>query len=238
MTPWERLGVLAGAQWVPTAPYPRHDILAADLSLRVAELSPVVGAVYGEKLSDAWRLTGLPPTVTRHACGDAVWVRSDGLRIVVELSIAAPQSGYRKAERWARILEADEKRSLFVLFVVGVHPESKSYSLTWSKNTHRKAVEDAAWSGIEAAAARVPERMGVVSLADWFPGQMRASRDFQRLNVWRPTGPRGERFDQADLADPAQVELGDSLPPDEALAPIENAELVYATPWWLLKRRR
>ncbi len=232
MTPWERLGVLAGTEWKPKTPHVVHDLLVTDLTLRAAELAPSIAAVYGERLSGADRLTGLPVNVTRGAHGDTVWVRSDGLRIVVELSTTAYKQGYAKAGRWARVLEADRSRSLFVLFVSAVHPVHRSHALAWSEQAYRQAVADAAWSSVVAVDAGVPERMGVVSLADWAPAPMRVVPNFTDLPVWRPTGPPGDRWQRADLADPSQVTFN-PVDLDEALAPIRNAAKVYAMPWWL-----
>ena len=232
MTPWERLGVLAGPEWQPQVPHVVHDLVATDITLRAAELVPSVAAVYGERLSGADRLTGLPAGVTGLARGDAVWARSDGLRIVVELSTAAYKQGYAKAGRWARVLEADRSRSLFVLFVSAVHPVHRSHALAWSEQAYRRAVAEAAWSSVAAVDAGVPERMGVVSLADWAPAPMRVVPNFADLPVWRPTGPPGDRWQQADLADQSQVTFA-PVDTDEALAPIRNAAKVYAMPWWL-----
>ena len=99
MSPWLRLGLLGGAKWKPRAPYVLHDLLAADTTLRVCELVPTVSAAYGEQLSCANLLTTLPVTVTRGAKGDATWVRSDGLRIVVELASPSHSGSLAKVER-------------------------------------------------------------------------------------------------------------------------------------------
>jgi hypothetical protein len=232
LTPWEKFGLLSGVEWEVKNLTAMHDLLVTDLTLRAAELVPTIGAVYGEKLSGANKLTGLPARTTGLAHGDAVWARSDGLRIVVELSNATYKQGFAKVERWARILEADRDRDLFVIFVVAAHPRRKSRSLGWAVNAYRKAVEEAAWSSVSGVGARLAERMGVVSMADWAPAPMELSPGFSKLPVWRPTGPRGERFERADLADPSQV-VFEPLDKRSAIAPICWAPLSYAMPWWL-----
>lgn len=234
-TPWERYGLLAGAGWELKSTTPLHDLLVTDVTLRVAELVPEIAAVYGERLSSADRLTGLSAVATKYAHADAVWVRSDGLRIVVELSVSSYQKALIKAERWAHVLQQTDRRDLFILFLVATNPRHRSRSFGWALNAYHKAVADAAWSSLAAIEAGVPERMGVASLADWAPGQMEVAPDFPRLPVWRPTGPREDRFEPADLADPYQVFFDAERAGPDVLAPICWAPLAYAMPWWLAR---
>jgi len=233
LTPWERYGLLAGTNWKPYQTNWSHDLLVADTTLRVAELVPAIAAVYGEEMASADRLTDLPPSVTKKARGDAVWVRDDGLRIVAELSISAYPASLAKAERWARVLEADQHRDLFVLFLVAAPPGQRASFASWSLGAYRRAVAEAAWSSLSAVQACVPERMGVAALSNWFPATGKVSPDFPRLPVWRPTGPPKDRFEPANLADGFDVAFDSGFAGEGALAPIIWAPLAYAMPWWL-----
>lgn len=227
---WERYGVMAGTDLHLRGVTPVHDLVMADLSLRVAELVPEISAVYGEELSRAKIMTKLPDNVTRGARGDGVWVRSDGMRIVIELAMARDESFNEKAERWARVLASTN--GIFVLFVVGTHRDHKSHSLGWTINKYREAVATAAWSDMSYIAARVPERMGVVSLAEWAPAPMELTPGFEHLPVWRPTGAADDRFERADLADRYQV-VYEPRPGSGTSPAIYWGPLVYAMPWWL-----
>ena len=233
LTLWERFGLLVGTEWRPRSVNWAHDVLVADTTLRVAELVPAISAVYLEELASASKLTDLPPNVTRQARGDAVWVREDGLRIVVELSISAYQESLAKAERWARVLEADKSRSLFVLFLIAPSPGQRRYFAKWSLGSYLHAVEEAAWSSLSAVQAEVPQRMGVAFLPDWAPAAGMVSRDFSRLPIWRPTGPSDDRFEEANLADSFDVTFDPGPVGTDAVAPIAWAPLSYAMPWWL-----
>ena len=233
LTPWERYGLLTGAEWRPRSVNWAHDVLVADTTLRVAELAPAISAVYGEELASASKLTSLPPNVTRQARGDAVWVREDGLRIVVELSISAYHQSLAKAERWARVLEADKSGDLFVLFLIAPSPGQRRDFAQWSLGSYQRAVEEAAWSSLSAVQAGVPERMGVASLPDWAPATGKVSRDFPRLPIMRPTGPPGARFEEANLADSFDVVFDPGPAGADAVAPMAWASLSYAMPWWL-----
>jgi hypothetical protein len=233
LTPWERYGLLVGTEWRPRSVNWAHDVLVADTTLRVAELVPAISAVYLEELASASRLTNLPPNVTRHARGDAVWVREDGVRIIVELSISAYQESLAKAQRWARVLEADKSRSLFVLFLIAPSPGQRRDFAKWSLGSYLHVVEEAAWSSLSAVQAEVPQRMGVASLPDWAPAAGMVSSDFPRLPVLRPTGPPEARFEPANLADSFDVVFDPGPAGTDAVAPIAWAPLAYSTPWWL-----
>ena len=117
-----------------------------------------------------------------------------------------------------------------MLFVGGANPLHYPDRLRWLDRIYREAIAEVAWSSHEAVGARVAERMGVVSLAEWAPAPAQLSPRFPRLPVWRPTGPPADRFEPVDLADPDQVGYEQH---DRSLAPIWNAPLLYATPWWL-----
>ena len=233
LTPWERYGLLVGTEWRPRSVNWAHDVLVADTTLRVAELVPAISAVYLEELASASKLTNLPPNVTRHARGDAVWVRSDGLRIVVELSVSAYRQSLAKTERWAGVLQADRSRSLFVLFLVAPSPGQRQDFAQWSLGSYQRAVEEAAWSSLSAVQAGVPERMGVAFLPDWSPAAGTVSSDFPRLPILRPTGPPVARFEPANLADSFDVIFDPGPAGVDAVAPIAWAPLAYSTPWWL-----
>lgn len=233
MTASERLGLLGGAEWGSTVSSPGHDLTVADLSLRAAELAPQIAAVYGEALSTQFKVSGVPG----NARGDATWVRSDGLKVVVELSGGSNKDTRTKVDRWVRVLTED--KSLVVLFVVGGHPSYRLGQSSWMMAKCREGVSEAAWSQMSSITARAPERIGVVSLTEWFPEPMRVAPDFGLLPAWRPTGKPGDRFERAYFGDAGSV----TFDPDDAggeqvvMTPVRNAAKVFATPWWLVREQ-
>jgi len=133
--------------------------------------------VLGEKYASVDLLlgTGLgkPQMRAGNKTGDAVIIRDDGLRIVVEITASYSASVEAKMARWAKIIDAHplEASGLIVLFVVAPHPD-----------VYRKgSTPGTVMTGVRKRMAKVlraypshsrdapPARMGLVAWNHWFP---------------------------------------------------------------------
>ncbi|MGI0522147.1 hypothetical protein ABY45_16370 [Microbacterium maritypicum] len=191
----EWLSTTAGMPFDSDRQFARHNVLATELGLRMAEFGNV-GTVLGEKLSSMSLLAyagvgDQVPTTGASGGSDLTLVRSDGLRIAVE--VAASVTGgwiYDKVERLVRVLHRRPlaRTGLCVLFVVAPRRESVSQA---PREVLRKVKQD-----IQKAVRAYPgrhgdltaNRIGVVSWADLFPDGTTAVADLRKLPIERPTG--------------------------------------------------
>lgn len=129
----EWLSTSAGMPFDSDRQFARHNVLATELGLRMAEFGNV-GTALGEKLSSMAMLayTGVRdpvPTTGTAGGSDLTLVRTDGLRIAVEVT-ASVHGGWfsEKVERLVRILHHRPlaRTGLCVLFVVAPRRETVS----------------------------------------------------------------------------------------------------------------
>jgi hypothetical protein len=223
------LGVTAGHPSNWSHQFTRHNLLTTELSLRVAEFCPTIAAVLGENVA-AWSLlfpAELKPNPHREA--DALWVRSDGMKIAVEMTATATSIAV-KARQMADLLAADETKSLTVLYVVAAHPDG-GRTTTIAKEV-RQEVMRAAYATHEHRIAGVAQRMAVVLWKDWFPAPGLADPGFLALSARRPSGKDPEnRWEPVDLADSSDLPIPASN--DEASARLlTNVNDLYGIPHW------
>ena len=248
------------AEWVSTTAglpfdfdrqFARHNVLATELGLRMAEFGDV-GAVLGEKLSSmsllAYSGVGDPaPTTGASGGSDLTLVRTDGLRVAVELT-ASISGGwiYDKVERLVRVLHRRplSHTGLCVLFVVAPRRESVSQEprevLRKVKQDIQRAVHAYPGKATDPTAARI----GVASWADFFPDDESAVTDLRRLPVERPTGPgyigdpNGENvWERAHFLDPVSTPFSPDRP-DVMTAVLGNAAGLRGVPHALRTGRR
>ena len=229
----EWLAVSAGRSWQWGSQFDRHNLLATELALRVAEWCPVA-AVFGESLGTLDLLTGrLDDRLLAARAADAVVVRADGLKIAVEMTTTGGARLDAKIQHWASMLAADRTRSLVVCFVETSPPDRPPRSNL--ANHVRARVEQAAYGTSDVAFAKVAERMFVVRWRDWFPQPGRVLRSFTALPAMRPTGPRDasrHSWRPANLLDPFELPYPGAQGRD-APALLSNANLVLGQPRWL-----
>ena len=242
LTTAERLSVTGGRLVEQVHQYDRHNVLTAELALRLAEFTPV-GTVLGDTLSDVRSLTALDgrdvPANREHMQADMTVVRPDGLRIAVEMTVNFSEGFRRKARNWASLLAQHPLREsgLVVLFVVGRRINTTCHSLMGLERGVRRAVREAAleFRGPEADPTRA--RMAVARWDDFFPaaGAVHACA-LTGLRAVTATGnlALGDDawWEPRDLLDPASVPFvpADPIAP---LAVIENARAIRGTPRWL-----
>jgi hypothetical protein len=216
----EWVSATAGLGFDADRQFARHNIMATELGLRVAEFGQAA-TVLGEKLSSMSLLaySGVGdkvPSTGASRGSDLTLVRGDGLRIAVEMtaSLSGGYTGFSgKVERLVRILASrpHEVTGLSVLFVVAPRKEASTDPrdvLDAVKRLVQKAVHTYPGTAADPTAARV----GVASWTGLFPAAHSAVRDFGKLPYERPTGPgyRGDLDDdrvweKAYFLDPAST---------------------------------
>jgi hypothetical protein len=231
----ELLTVTGGQPWSSGGQYDRHNVLAAELALRAAEVLPI-GTVMGETFASVDLLlgSGLGKTVKKpdNRRADGVIVRTDGLRIAYEITATASRALESKVRRWAQALAAHplETSGLVVVFIAAPHPDRKDGKnpLTAIRNAVSDVLRDFPGTGTDSPAARI----GVASWSDLFPARHELSVNFFRLEADFAIGygkgaakwvPRG-------LLDEQKFEPWKTF---DATAVIDNAPLLGATPHWL-----
>lgn len=239
LTYQEWLSVTGGTPFDTKSQYDRHNLLAAELALRIAEFcSPAT--VLGEKLSTISALAyegwgDHAPIQTQGRAADLTAVREDGLRVALEITANATATGFeKKVEKWAATLSnrrlADS--GLVVIFVVTPRPGARNLL-----NDVRKRVARAVklYPGLNHDLSA--NRIGVVDWRDWFPGPGEVHEGFPTLDSWfydsttvddegKGEWVRRSVFDLFDLGyDPA--------PGRDPLEVRSGASALRATPSWL-----
>lgn len=218
MTYAEWVSVTGGEKYLTGGQYDRHNVLTAELILRVAEHLPVATAL-GERQSQMAELAYLsagapvPPGLTgTQKAGDAVIVRGDGVRIVVELTASWSASAERKATLWAETMErrSIDDAGFIVVFVVADRTNAGHGSRRSLDNTVRKSIAKTARFRPGTVHNRTANRMFVVDWRDWFPARHEVSDDFLFLSAQRPSGPNNawetvSLFDDAAIPSPRQM---------------------------------
>lgn len=236
----EWVSVTGGSAWDFRRQYDRHNLLSTELGLRVAEFCEV-GTVLGEKLSTAdllsWSGLGRAGVCPDKRAADLTVVRSDGLRIAVELTASAGADFAGKVRRWAQALASSSLAAsgLVVLFVEAAPPGTDARAAHRQRSVVeevRKQVAKVVMEFPGTALDRVASRIAVARWEDWFPGRHEGTDAFVSLDAVRPTGPPGARWEPVSLLDPFDMEFA---PHDPAAmeAVIANAGMLLGVPHWL-----
>lgn len=238
LTTAEVLAVTGGRPLPIDAVHLRHDVLAAELALRVAMHLPC-GTVLGPHFSTFADLTAGCRYPSRASGGpDLVLVREDGLRVAVEITASIGERFRAKVARWSRILvEAPLGSSgLVVVFLVAPAPASLRRHGDRVRRTTYGAVAEAVRLFPGSLRDPVAARMGVATWREWFPHPGEASERFDRMRVDRPGLSRGE-WEPCDLWDPTKRPLT-AASPDALRAIIKNSSLLVQTPPQIRERHQ
>lgn len=241
----EWCSVTGGQRWAPATNYDRHNILGTELALRLAEFTDI-GAVLGERFSSVDLLAGSgigqPEMVGDQRAADLTAVRSDGMRIVFEMTANTGTHFNKKVEKWAQLLAERplETSGLTVVFVIVQHPERMADDDGYIPRARTyQAIAAATKQYPGSTRDRVAERMGVATWREWFPARGKVHDAFFTLRVDRPTGPSGAGlWEPADMLDPSGP-IGmpfTAHDPEAMTAILDNAALLGQTPFWLRER--
>ena len=238
----EWVSVTAGHPWESGSQYDRHNVIAAELALRVAEFCEI-GAVVGEKLS-TWNLlahegAGFPaPQKTKQRAADATLIRTDGARIAVELTASTGANFSKKVNGWAQLLSNRRMADtgLVVVFVVATRPD-KMVNTGEVLSQVRTAIASAARDNPGVNFDRTAARMFVADWRDWFPAAGEAAPGFLTLQAERPTGAGSARWETASLLDPFDV-VFEPTDPARAAAAVNNLAGIRSVPHWLRTGKR
>lgn len=235
----EHMSFTGGQGIDPGKQYDRHNILATELGIRVAEYCDVA-TVLGEKFSTLDLLAGSglqlkPLTGTRSA--DLTIVRPDGLKIAVEVTASTSDHFAEKVYRWAKTLNdlPMNESGLMVVFVVAP-----------PHGTNANAVRTATYKAVASAVRRLPgtayesvaSRIGIATWTDWFPQRHHISEDFFSLTVDMAAGMRdgAMTWRSVPLLSPTSTPFAPNR--EDLTAILDNAHLLWGTPVWLRDHRR
>lgn len=235
----ETVLVTGGGPYSSGGQFDRHNLLTTELALRLAEFAPI-GAVLGESFSTLDLLvgTGIGNPGTRHArrTADATVVRSDGMRIAIELTASVSPGFEEKVQRWALVLAENPMSTsgLTVLFVGAPAPDrsrdtTQAEFMNLMRKKVRRAISKFPGVGESAPAARI----GVAMWEDYFPAPgMVDAGAFMSLAAMVPAGPRGSPWVRASFLD--EFDMGFTpLDPDAARAVITTSANLACSPIWL-----
>ena len=237
----ERLAVTAGRRLRVGGAHVRHDLLAAELGLRVMETQAGIQAVWGESLCEAESLFDDPDAGSFRA--DLGVVRGDGLRIVVELCQARQRRDLEgKMARWGRLLGRHtwDTSGTVVVFLNAkadsrdADDHAKMAALLRRCHARSISADGLAREGVRARGtevARARMQIHLASWADWFPGPQVLSEEFARLTTAYTSD--GRTWERTDLA---QSRQGLPFKPDlpgRWRAPERARRSLLAAPPWL-----
>jgi hypothetical protein len=166
-----------------------HNLHATELALRCYEAHPTIATVWGEPCGDPWLLAPewLPsrPAGPARWRADAVLVRTDGLRIAIELTRDVSGGSLAgKAQRWANLLAGGtpQDTGLLVMFVNIATAETHKATGTAIRNVIEQATDP---NQVGGATASKNARAGILAASwrEWFPHPWHISDAFFRLDA-------------------------------------------------------
>lgn len=213
---------LAGQRWNEGSQIDRHNLLATELALRIAEHCPTT-AVLGEHLANLALLTGgVPSTTNRYA--DSVIVRADGALIAIEVTASGYRRTAAKVEAWMQLLAQPGGRNMAVLFVDASRPDDSAAG---------EHLSDAILSAISTTPgvyqSGAVDRIMIARWRDWFPSLHESNRTFPSLPAVTPSGPAGDRWRDVSVIDPFSLEIEERAGAADML---DRITALYGTPHW------
>lgn len=240
----EWLAITGGQDWTSGTQFDRHNLLATELGLRLAEYTDAA-TVLGERFSTVDLLAGsgvgLRDRSAHRRSADLTAVRLDGMRIAIEVTATTSDRFERKVEHWARLLAETplNQSGLVVIFLLATPPDRAQ-----SKQARR--VRSATYQAVLRAVKKHPgvsydptsHRIGVATWREWFPAAHKVSDAFLSMRVARPTGSGDGpgRWEPCDLMDFSRMPF-EAKDPAALMAVVDNAGGLGQTPYWLRANR-
>lgn len=235
----EALAVTSGLTLQKPSSSVRHNLLVAELALRLFEVDDTFNFIVGERNAKASSLLA-HASADDALCGDALVLAPNGLRVVIEMTQRQLQGDVeRKMRRWARYLAQapPESSATVVLFVNAAADHAKG--ATSLRNAHANVLTAEGLRehpGRPATAQHVENARRSLLIAnwrDWFPqpgvmhpdlpaltaGAFRGNNQWERVELLFTERPR-HRY----LPDP------DAHPAAEDTLLMANS--LYSTPVW------
>lgn len=227
----EWVSVTGGHPWPGPGMYDRHNILAAEVALRMAEFGEVATLV-GEKFSTMDLLAGTGagrrPITNSTRRSDGTIVLGTGLKVALEITATDSIGLKKKVAAWAKLLRDSplDATGLVVLFVAAPHPDRVEHRDDPAAKV-RQAIVEAIGSYPGLGRNDPARRIGFVHWREWFPARHEISERFLDTHCWFPTGRGLERWQPGRLD---EVELD----PDYDLAEmVDGISVLASTPHWL-----
>lgn len=238
----EWVSVTGGLPFDSSRQYTRHNLLATELGLRLAEYAEVE-AVLGEKLATHELLghTGIGhvaperPTLTG---ADLVVVREDGLRIAIEITASRGSAFAEKVRRWARLLHQRRlaESGLVVVFLTADHPDKPAGRRWNTRNGAMRSVLAATREFPSINADRTAARIGVADWREWFPERGVMSSAFLDMEVDVATGEPSSPWERRSFLDQFDLTF-EPKHQGSFLDAIDNMAALRGNPHWLRSRR-
>jgi hypothetical protein len=232
---WEELRALSSGSWgwPGVRGGPRHDLLATELLLRVAEFSTDVAAVGAEASANYGRLiTSRGGDWSYEAStrwGDGLISRGDGQQIVLELTCTASDRAKLRRKVAQALCLLAKAPGVAVAYVEAGHVERPD-SDVW--NPLLRIVADELTKLSREHRDLVRGRIGVARWKHWWPGEHFMADEAVNLTVMCPRGPVSDLWRRVDFLDRASLCLE---PSEEQAARRLTAAAVASTsnPYWL-----
>lgn len=189
----EWVSVTSGLGLDANRQYTRHNVLATELGLRLAEYGRCA-MVLGEKLSGmpllAYSGTGVRVPTSVSNGSDLTVVRPDGLRVAIEVTASRGRHFDPKVDKLVEILSRRplSETGLCVLFVIAPHQDASAAKANDILRGVKRAIQKAVRAHPGTATDPTSMRVGVVSWADLFPSTHTGMSDVGKLPMERPTG--------------------------------------------------
>ena len=237
------LAVTGGDTWASGPDTPRHNVLATELALRIAEHCDVA-TLLTEDYSRLGDLAGPASTqdgwtINARAAADFTVVRTDGLRIAVELTATTSRNLARKIESYAHLFSIGAP-GLTVLFVLAPSTAPEAPRTNQLRQRVMRLMERAVTRHPGSPYSPTAHRFGVISWDEWFPGPGLVSERFLSLITLRPPDVAEPRhWVPSAYLDKQQVPMdleGDGLAVSDDggwVRLAEMAKLRGSTPHWL-----
>lgn len=224
LTPPTRVSVTGGESWSRNSASARHNALTVELALRASSLLDVP-LVMGEQFATIDHLFGTGagrdasyiPEREKSKAGDAVLVRADGVRVVIETTATETRGLDAKISAWADRLQRNPRSGVVVVFLVAPPVDA-------DKDPTSKVAQFIANASDISYGSR--ERMLLARWEDWFPTEGCIDESFFSMaaSTVTRTADRSITYREHGLL---EMEV-----PGGSTGVLRHAGVLSGVPWW------